>query len=344
MTKLPAAYTAAQRALIHAVKVEEVAHVKRVAEGMEVLAIKARDPILAGDAARLKVGATRKLGVLMKAEKAAGKLKEPGRPGKKRVFEKPISATLADRGVDKNLAHRARSLEAMPESKYEKHLAKVIRVAVAAAEGNREVVLAAKVERHTEAKAKRAAREKQFAGKVLALPKKKFGVILTDNEWLFETYSEKGKLERSAENHYTTSDLDTLKARDIDSIAADDCVLFMWATAPMLPQALEVMMAWGFDYKSHLIWVKDRIGTGYWFRNRHELLLVGTRGNIPAPAQGSQWDSVLNAARAEHSEKPDVSYKLIEAYFPNVPKIELNARVARDGWSRWGFEAPEEAA
>ena len=81
-----------------------------------------------------------------------------------------------------------------------------------------------------------------------------------------------------------------IAARDVPSIAADDCVLFLWATSPMLPQALEVMKAWGFAYVSGAVWVKDRIGTGYWFRNRHELLLVGTRGNVPAPAMGTQWD------------------------------------------------------
>ena len=67
-------------------------------------------------------------------------------------------------------------------------------------------------------------------------------------------------------------------------------MLFLWATAPMLPQALEVMAAWGFKYKSHMVWVKDRTGTGYWFRNAHELLLVGTKGRIPAPAPGMQMD------------------------------------------------------
>lgn len=138
--------------------------------------------------------------------------------------------------------------------------------------------------------------------------------------------------------------LDEIKALDVASIAADDSVLLMWATVPMLPHALEVMAAWGFAYKSHVVWVKDRFGTGYWFRNQHELLLVGTRGNPPAPAPGTQWQSVIEAPVREHSRKPDEVYELIEAYFPNLPKIELFARHARPGWDRWGAEAPANAA
>jgi N6-adenosine-specific RNA methylase IME4 len=73
-------------------------------------------------------------------------------------------------------------------------------------------------------------------------------------------------MDRAADNHYPTSCTEVIAARDVASIAADGCVLFLWATAPMLPQALEVLTAWGFEYRSHVVWVKDHIGTGYWFR------------------------------------------------------------------------------
>ena len=125
-----------------------------------------------------------------------------------------------------------------------------------------------------------------------------------------------------------------------DGIAADDCVLFLWATAPMMPQALEVMAAWGFEYKSQAVWVKDKPGTGYWFRNQHELLLVGTRGKIPAPAEGDQFPSVIFAPVGEHSVKPVKSLEIVEKYYPTMPKIELNRRgPAREGWDAWGAEA-----
>lgn len=174
-------------------------------------------------------------------------------------------------------------------------------------------------------------------------PKKRYGVILADPPWAFSTYSENG-LDRSADNHYPTLDTDTLCGVGPYVPAADDCILFLWATSPMLPDALRVMEAWGFTYKSHFIWNKDKIGTGYWNRNKHELLLVGTRGNIPAPAMGEQAHSVIDAPVRLHSEKPMAFHLLIENYFPNLPKIELNARRARRGWEAWGLEAPASEA
>jgi N6-adenosine-specific RNA methylase IME4 len=120
----------------------------------------------------------------------------------------------------------------------------------------------------------------------ISLPDKRYGVILADTEWRFEPYSRETGMDRSPDNHYPTSSTEIVAARPVAQIAADDRALFLWATAPMLPQALKVMEAWAFDYKSHLIAVKPRIGTGYWFRNEHELLLLGTKGNVPAP----QWE------------------------------------------------------
>lgn len=188
-------------------------------------------------------------------------------------------------------------------------------------------------------KEKRAEKEVDLAQKIADLPDEKYGVILADPEWKFKVYSEETGMDRSADNHYPTSALEEIKARDVGSIAADHCVLFLWATVPMLPQALEVMEAWGFEYKSHVAWAKDRVGTGYWFRNKHELLLVGTKGSPPAPAPGLQWPSLIEAPVGEHSAKPEVFLELIESYFPNLPRIELNRRgLPREGWSGWGLE------
>jgi N6-adenosine-specific RNA methylase IME4 len=112
----------------------------------------------------------------------------------------------------------------------------------------------------------------------------------------------------------------------------------------MLPHALIVMAAWGFDYKSHYAWGKDKAGTGFWNREKHELLLVGVKGKIPCPAQGEQWESLIMAPRGRHSEKPDRFLEMIEGYFPNLPKIELNRRgEPRPGWDAWGNEMAEAA-
>jgi N6-adenosine-specific RNA methylase IME4 len=232
----------------------------------------------------------------------------------------------------------------MEAGKFEAYIVRLRNRAVAAAEGDKAVIAEARADRHKAKREQRQKRERALADKIIALPQKKYGVILADPEWSFVVYSEKGLTNTSAANHYQTSSLDVIKSRDVASIAYDDCVLFLWATVPMLPHALEVMAAWDFTYVSHVVWIKDRAGTGYWFINKHELLLVGRRGKVVAPAEGDQWHSAIEAPVGEHSAKPEIFLELIEAYFPNIPKIELNRRgPARPGWDAWGNEAQEAA-
>jgi len=121
-------------------------------------------------------------------------------------------------------------------------------------------------------------------------------------------------------------------------LAADDCVLFLWATVAMLEEAFEVMKAWGFCYKSNMTWDKEIIGTGYWARNQHEHLLIAARGDPPKPPPAVMPASVIRERRREHSRKPEASYAIIEAMYPDLPKLELFARQARSGWDVWGNE------
>ena len=187
---------------------------------------------------------------------------------------------------------------------------------------------------------RREQREGELADKIRALPNKKYGVIVADPEWQFEPWSRETGMDRAAANHYPTSPVGHIMARDVAAIAAADCVLFLWATVPALEYALACMERWGFDYKSHCVWIKDQIGTGYWFRNAHELLLVGTRGIVPGPAPGAQWSSQIAGERTAHSAKPEIFLRMIEELFPTLPKIELNRRgPARPGWDAWGNEA-----
>lgn len=187
---------------------------------------------------------------------------------------------------------------------------------------------------------RRADREARLGAKIAALPNAKYGVILADPEWHDEVYSEETGMDRHASRIYSTSSIDEIKQRAVESIAADDCVLFLWAANHHLDSAIEVLRAWGFKYVSHYIWRKPDIGLGYWNRSVHEVLLIGTRGKIPCPALGTQWESVIDAPRGDvHSAKPEIFHEMIEAYFPNLPKIELNRRGApRNGWDAWGNE------
>jgi N6-adenosine-specific RNA methylase IME4 len=186
----------------------------------------------------------------------------------------------------------------------------------------------------------RAKRESEFSKATKAASEKigsaLYGVIYADPPWRFEPRSRITGMDRAADNHYPTMTVDDICA--IKPPAAPDCALFMWATAPMLLEALDVIDAWGFTYKTHLVWVKDRVGTGYWVRSQHELLLIATRGNVPAPAPGQQYASVIDAAVQKHSAKPIAFAEAIEEMFPTARLLEMFARESRAGWDVWGNE------
>jgi N6-adenosine-specific RNA methylase IME4 len=143
-------------------------------------------------------------------------------------------------------------------------------------------------------------------------------------------------LRGSPDMHYGTITLDQLSVLKVPS--SENAILFLWATNPKLQEALAVMKAWGFEYKTNLVWVKDKIGNGYYFRGQHELLLVGKKGAMPVPTEETRPSSVLNAPRGEHSEKPQEVYSLIERMYPNRKYLELFARKKREGWTSWGNE------
>ncbi|MEY9196619.1 N6-adenosine-specific RNA methylase IME4 [Sinorhizobium fredii] len=178
------------------------------------------------------------------------------------------------------------------------------------------------------------------AGKV----SQKFPVIYADPPWQFGVRSEVTGREKSAENHYPTMPTDEICAlfEEIGTPAKADALLFLWATNPMLPDAFRVMAAWGFTYVHHWIWDKEVAGTGYWGRDRHELLLIGKRGNPVAPLPGSQPETVYREPKGRHSAKPDYFAEQIERLYPAMPRLEMFCRSPRPGWTAWGFEAAPE--
>ena len=347
MTKL-IKYDAAIRALAAASTVDEAKTIRNKAIAVQAYARQAGDSALIAPATTIRVEAEARAGEILKEMAKAG-TRDNGKGNRNKVLKsQAVTPKLSDLKITKMQSSRWQKLAGMKAESieaWERRLERIIRVAVASCLGEKSAYSELRAEANVERVKQRGEREKKLATKLRDLPNKKYGVILADPEWQFETYSPKGKTMTSAENHYPTSSLDAIKARDVPSIAAKDCVLFLWATVPMLPQALEVMHAWGFPkYVSQVVWIKNKAGTGYWFRNKHEILLVATRGDVPAPAMGTQWESVVEADVARHSEKPDVFYELIESYFPNLPKIELNQRKRRDGWDGWGLEADDEVA
>lgn len=165
-----------------------------------------------------------------------------------------------------------------------------------------------------------------------SLPQGVFDVIIADPPW--EYYL---PLRGSPDMHYSTMTTEDICQLKVPS--AEDSILFLWATNPKLEDALKVMKAWGFEYKTNMVWVKDKVGTGYYFRGQHELLLVGKKGKIPTPLEHTRPSSVLEATRKEHSRKPEIAHKIIERMYPNRSYLELFARSKRQGWMSWGNDA-----
>lgn len=208
------------------------------------------------------------------------------------------------------------------------------------AKGEKEILEAAKRIRAQKSEARREERIEKIAdisrGNTEMATDRKYPVIYADPPWRYE-FAESET--RAIENQYPTMTLGDIKALPVSGMATDDAILFMWATSPKLEEAFEVIRAWGFTYRSSAIWVKNQLGMGYYFRQQHELLLVATRGSMPAPAPAARPRSVLTSDRTEHSAKPAEFAQYIEAMYPTLPRVELFCRSPRDGWNVWGNQA-----
>lgn len=163
------------------------------------------------------------------------------------------------------------------------------------------------------------------------LPPEKYNIILADPPWRYDFSATEN---RQIENQYPTMEVEDICKIKVP--AADDAVLFLWATAPKLREALQVVKAWGFEYKTNMVWIKDKIGMGYYARGQHELLLIATKGSPKVPLPESRPPSVITAPRTKHSVKPDVIYSVIESMYPANKYLELFARNERNGWGVWG--------
>lgn len=167
-----------------------------------------------------------------------------------------------------------------------------------------------------------------------------YRVLYADPPWqysddLIEGYG-------AAEHHYPSMSLTDLRelkvrGREVEELAEDDAVLFLWATSPLLPQALDLMGEWGFSYKASFVWDKVRHNFGHYNSVRHEFLLIGTRGSCaPELEEGSLHDSVVSIERTEHSEKPEEFREIIGTLYPKGRRLELFARTEAAGWDSWG--------
>ena len=170
------------------------------------------------------------------------------------------------------------------------------------------------------------------------LPKDKFDLIYADPPWEYgQEQHGKEKQETVLETHYPTMPTEEICQLPIKDLSADNAVLFIWTTSPKIFEAKQVIDAWGFEYKSSMIWDKVKHNVGYYVSVRHEFLLIATKGSF-LPTSGKLIDSVQTIERTEHSKKPQRFREIIEEMYPDTKKIELFARTVPDGWTAWGNE------
>lgn len=180
----------------------------------------------------------------------------------------------------------------------------------------------------------------------MIFPTKKYSIIYCDPPWKYDNFEGAGAAYGDATAHYDTLTLDQMKEIPVKDISADNCALFMWATYPQLVDALDLMDAWGFRYRTvAFTWVKTNrdgggyySGLGFYTNSNAEVCLLGIKGSLER--QNKDVKQIIVSPLREHSRKPDITYDRIVKLFGDLPRIELFARMRIDGWDCWGLQAP----
>ena len=168
----------------------------------------------------------------------------------------------------------------------------------------------------------------------------KYDLIMADPPWAFKAYSDKG-YGKSPQRHYSCMSIGEIEALDVAALADSNCLLWLWATNPMLPRAFDVLRAWGFTFKTAGHWSKktkhgkQAFGGGYILRSAGEPFLIGTRGS---PKTTNAVRGLIEGRVREHSRKPDEAYKAAEQLMPDARRLDMFSRQSRDGWDAWGDE------
>lgn len=169
------------------------------------------------------------------------------------------------------------------------------------------------------------------------LPKDKFELVELDPPWAYD-------LALQGSPPYKTMTLEEMKKEIPELPAHKDSIMFMWATNPKLNEAIDLMQFYGFEYKTNIVWVKQKegklqTGTGYYVHGAHELLLIGTKGGPGVPPESLRVPSVVFSERTKHSAKPEIFYEIMESYYPAKKKLSMFSRKKRTGWITWGDQA-----
>lgn len=178
------------------------------------------------------------------------------------------------------------------------------------------------------AELKKEKRNEELKNRKIEMPDDVYQVVYADPPW---EYTNSG-FTMSAENQYPTMPTDKIK--EIKIKTDNNAVCFLWVTNPLLPDGLEVLKAWGFEYKTNLVWTKSRHTAGFYVFGQHELLLIGVKGSL-LPI-GEKPKSIILGENKVHSKKPEEVYSIIETMYPGLKKIELFARSEKEGFESWG--------
>lgn len=313
----------ARQALAEAVSIQQVKQIADVAAAAEVYARRQQlGEEAIGYAHSVKIEALARLGELLKATAGAGERAGKGRPSENLPDGKVFLPTLAELGISEKTSHIAQQLA---------DLSPDVRVQIA----ERELTL-------TEARRQANHARRPF----VQLPKGQYRVIYADPPWQYrDTRAGLGdgqrvdRAETAAEQDYPTMSVAELGDLDVRSLAGPDSVLFCWATFPLLPDALQVVKSWGFEYKTAFVWQKPRGSFGHYHKADAELLLVATHGSCTPDAE-TRPSQIFQAESTWHSHKPDSARGMIDALYPHGPRIELFARRSADKrWAVWGNES-----
>jgi len=346
--------------LAQAKTIDEVKHVRDVAEAVRAYAKQARLGLTAqNDAAAIKINAERRAGEMLKGMPKAKGAQGSGSNQHEVRSHDDTAPTLESLDLNKSQASRWQKMTAPTDAECKRLQA--ISTAAGIEHTSKAVLELAKVEPENRARVldaiesgaaervpdaireiRRAERDERLrrGERPLTAVDGKYNLILADPPWEYEFSATRS---REIENQYPTMDLASIRALPVPDIAAPDCILLLWTTAPKLAESLMVVDSWGFEYRTVAIWDKLSLGMGHYFRIGFELLMVATQGKPGVPEPENRPASPFAVARREHSRKPNEILTMLDRMWPQYAdskyRIELFSRERKPTWSVWGNEA-----
>ena len=316
-------YSTACRALAAARSIDEVKNIRNKAEALRAYALQAKNRELEIDAAEIRIRAERRLGELQaeqpKNRGTRGQLVGPS----KMAVPTDETPTLKELGIDYKLSSRAQKLAAVPQAKFESMLGE----------------WRARVRRETERITTNLLREgeRNQTCSYAAAPSGTYSTIVVDPPWSYSNKAGRHAPDYNKENRVMT--LEEVAKFDLERWVGEECHLYLWVTDAYVGHAYRVTDAWGFQAKTTLVWVKDRIGMGNYYRHQHELCIFAVKGNKRLLRMNAS--TVFTAPVTRHSAKPDEFYRLVESCSPG-PYLDVFARRKRPGWDVFGDQVASE--